>query len=310
MKALIAEALRRWNMVGADSVFVTGRENQVFKLSGPAGIFALRVRRPGLRNIAEIESELAWLDALDQAGLPVPRPHASTKGAMLEHIDGYAVDMVGWLPGAPVGQSRNPLQLDDPVGVFHAVGRAMAGLHIASDAFQEPAGFSRVRWDRAGLLGDDPVWGRFWENPTLDASMRSLLGMFRKTANMDLAQHEATLDYGLIHADLVRENLLHESGQINLIDFDDGGYGFRLFDVATALLKNRKEPHYADLKAALCEGYLSVRPLDMQLLDLFVALRAVTYVGWVITRMNEPGAPIRNDTFIKDARECCEAYLG
>ena len=89
MKALIAEALRRWNMVGADSVFITGRENQVFKLSGPAGIFALRVRRPGLRNIAEIESELAWLDALDQAGLPVPRPHASTKSAKLEQNDGY-----------------------------------------------------------------------------------------------------------------------------------------------------------------------------------------------------------------------------
>ena len=167
-----------------------------------------------------------------------------------------------------------------------------------------------MRWDRAGLLGDDPVWGRFWENPTLDASTRSLLEMFRKTANADLAQLEVTLDYGLVHADLVRENLLHELGQISLIDFDDVGYGFRLFDVATALLKNRKEPHYADLKVALCEGYHAVRPLDMQMLDLFLALRAVTYVGWVMARMDEPGAPDRNDIFIKDAWECCKAYLG
>lgn len=310
MKAIIAEALRRWNMAGADSTFIAGRENQVFKISSLRGVFALRVRRPGMRSVAEIESELAWLDALDQAGLRVPRPHPSARDVLLEHIDGYVVDMVGWLSGEPVGQSRNPLQLRNPVSVFHAVGRAMAALHLASDKFQEPAGFRRVRWDRVGLLGENPVWGRFWENPTLDASMQSLLKVFRRTADDDLADLEDALDHGLIHADLVRENLLHDSGQINLIDFDDGGYGFRLFDVATALLKNRNEPHYADLKAALCEGYKSVRPLDMHQLDLFIALRATTYVGWVISRMDEPGSWERNGNFIKDARECCEAYLG
>ncbi len=219
------------------------------------------------------------------------------------------VDMVGWLPGRPLGNSRDPLQLDNVAEVFGHLGVSLAHLHNASDSFQPPDGFTRVKWDREGLLGVNPVWDRFWDNPTLDRPTRDLLQEFRAKADAALKQMEPELDYGLIHADVVRENILVDAGRVQLIDFDDGGYGFRLFDIATALLKNRMEPDYETLKAALIAGYSSIRTLDMCHLDLFLALRAVTYVGWVIARMNEPGASERNTRFIADARACCTAYL-
>ena len=54
---------------------------------------------------------------------------------------------------------------------------------------------------------------------------------------------ENDLDYGLIHADSVRDNMLvDKSGKVSLIDFDASGYGFRLFDIATLLI------HYINQK--------------------------------------------------------------
>ena len=183
----------------------------------------------------------------------------------------------------------------------------MARFHLACDAWDRPSGFKRCLWDAEGLLGDSPRWGRFWDNPTLDVITRDLLTEFRKKARYDLAA--LSLDTGLIHADLVRENVLLDGDTLRLIDFDDGGFGYRLFDVATALLKNRGEPNYSALQKALLDGYQSVRPLDMEPLDLFLALRAVTYVGWIVPRMEERGAQVRNTRFIKDAQDLCGAYL-
>ncbi|NIZ13154.1 phosphotransferase enzyme family protein [Phaeobacter sp. HF9A] len=306
---LIASALARWGLTQATCQFVAGRENQVFRVTDATGEFALRLRRPGLRSPAELRSELEWLDAMARAGLSVPRPKPSRAGNFLEAIEGTQVDLLAWRPGRPLGTSREPLRLENPEAVFFTLGQDIARLHQASDAFAPKEGFTRLRWDIEGLLGEVPLWGRFWDNPSLAPETRSLLVAFRQQARHDLTQLAGALDFGLTHADLVRENVLLDGDQLHLIDFDDGGYGFRLFDIATALFKNRKEPAYEALKSALIAGYRSKRPLDTAPLDLFLALRAVTYVGWIIPRMSEAGAPERNRRFIYEARDLCAAYL-
>jgi Ser/Thr protein kinase RdoA (MazF antagonist) len=310
MTDVVTQALARWDMADAEWDFVAGRENLVYRVSGPRGDFALRIRRPGLRSEVELRSELIWLDAMERAGLSVPRPMRSASDAFLETIDRHMVDMVGWLAGRRLGNSQATLKLENAGAVFFSLGREMGRLHDACDAFTPPEGFERVHWDVDGLLGDSPLWGRFWENPTLDAETRNLLEDFRGQAARHLQDAAETLDYGLIHADVVRENVLIDADRIRLIDFDDGGYGFRLFDIATALLKNRTEPDYPKIRSSLIEGYRSQRHLDMSLLDLFMALRAVTYVGWIMPRMNEDGSPARNARFLDDARALCAAYLG
>lgn len=309
MKDPLAKALALWGHETAVCTFVAGRENRVYHVRTDSGDFALRLKRPGYRTRAELLSELQWLEAMDRAGLSVPQPQPSLSGALLEEVDGLQVDLIGWLSGQPLGRSRDPLKLDDAQATFRALGAEMAKLHAACDAWQAPETFSRCHWDLDGLLGEAPLWGRFWDNPTLDGETAGLLTEFRETARRDLADRADALDFGLIHADLVRENVMLDGPALRMIDFDDGGYGFRLFDIATALLKNMAEPDFAQLKAALLEGYQAVRPLDIQALDLFMALRAVTYVGWIVPRMEEDGAPARNVRFINHARELCSQYL-
>jgi Ser/Thr protein kinase RdoA (MazF antagonist) len=304
---VVREALARWGLEDAGCEFVAGRENRVFRVRGAQGDFALRVRRPGYRSRAELRSELDWLAAMDRAGLSVPRPRPSRSGALIEQVDDNEVDLVGWLPGRRLADG--PLPGADAAPLFERLGAEIARLHLACDRWRPPPGFVRVRWDADGLLGEAPLWGRFWENPTLDADTRELLVRFRGAARRALDAHAGALDHGLIHADLVRDNLLLDGDRIRLLDFDDGGFGYRLFDLATVLVK-AVDPSARDaLGAALLAGYRALRPLDDRCMALCLALRATTYVGWIVPRMGEARAAERNARFVADARALCGAYL-
>ncbi len=309
----LAAALALWGLDGAQCSLAAQRENQVFKVEAEQGAFALRFHRPGYRNDRELASELAWTRALAVAGIGVPGVVPSASGQLLEHLGGWQVDLLHWLDGVPMGQSNRMLERPDKPLIYSRLGEVMARLHSVSDTWQPPGNFERWAWDRAGLVGAAPLWDRFWDNPALDSSDKSLFTQFREVASRTLAAQAGGLDYGLIHADLVRENVMiwgqGESLAVALIDFDDGGYGYRLFDLATALLKIVSEPDFQDSKQALISGYLSVRDLDLTALPLFMALRATTYVGWIRARLDEPGARERQTRFIAAARRQVQAYL-
>ena len=306
----VAEAaLARWGIRGETPKLIAARENRVFSVEQRGRRLALRIHRPGYRSDAEVRSELAWIAALEAGGLRVPRPVPADDGTLLQTVNGAQVDLLTWLPGTPIGVTGQPLALDDPAAVFLAIGRELARLHTISDQWQPPTWFVRCAWDRKGLVGSTPVWGKFWENPTLSAAERELFGEVRNVAFRELAAVEATLDYGLIHADLVVENILLSTGRVQFIDFDDGGFGYRLFDIAGALLKHMTEPRFEALKDALMTGYSSERFIDAGSFDLLLLLRACTYIGWIVPRMDEPGAVARNRRLIATASQLAQSYL-
>jgi len=100
-----------------------------------------------------------------------------------------------------------------------------------------------------------------------------------------------------------------DDGALALIDFDDGGWGFRDFDLATVLMRQLSAPDYPALRAALLAGYAPRRPVDPAVLDLFILLRALTYPGWIIPRMTEPGGPARSARAIATALPLIHAWL-
>jgi Ser/Thr protein kinase RdoA (MazF antagonist) len=102
--------------------------------------------------------------------------------------------------------------------------------------------------------------------------------------------------------------MLSQDG-VFLIDFDDGGFGYRLFDLATTA--NRLDRHDPTGRASrqFLAGYLQARPIGLSPLPLFRALRAMTYVGWVITRLHERGAVARCTRFIAVAENRALANL-
>jgi Ser/Thr protein kinase RdoA (MazF antagonist) len=143
-------------------------------------------------------------------------------------------------------------------------------------------------WDADGLVGEDPVWGRFWEADGLSADDRALMMSFRQRAGRELSEFGTAPDrFGLIHCDFLAENMLVDGDRITLLDFDDAGYGWHLFDIATALAMATLREDFDALRNALFAGYRRHRQLPeehLTRLPLFLALRASTYVAWVHTR--------------------------
>jgi Ser/Thr protein kinase RdoA (MazF antagonist) len=309
MNVIVKSALECWGLSGADHSLIAARENAVYKVTTPNGPVALRLHRQGYRTDAELWSELAWMEALADGGISVPSPIASISGEMLCQIDGVQVDVLTWLSGSTLESVIATLALTDRASLLFKLGKEMAKLHNVSDAWKPPEGFIRCIWDRNGFLGDAPVWGKFWDDLALQPNDRQLFLELRNKATRDLTLLENDLDYGLIHADLVTANVMVANDVLHLIDFDDGGFGFRIFDVATTLLKFREDSDFQSLKKNLTEGYRSIRSLDFVALDLFMALRAATYVGWNIARIEEDGARDRIARIMRNARNLAESYV-
>lgn len=305
--------LQHWPLAQPQATLAATRENTVYRVDTVQGkSYALRIRRVGYRSDAEINSELDWMAMLARAGLHVPVPVTALNGARLVCIDEHRADLVTWLNGKPMGSSGERLQLTDALTTFRTLGRTAARLHLLSDQWALPAGFERPRWDIDGLLGESPLWGRFWDCAGLTETDIALFTQFREAARVALNDLHDSLDMGLIHADLVRENILLDPTDANtvaLIDFDDSVFGYRLFEIATALGKNVDEPEYTGLRDALIEGYCDLRSIDVSHLDLFMAIRAATYVGWSAARKCEPGGYARADRIARAARVAVSRWL-
>lgn len=308
------EAAAAWGLGDAEIALAARRENVVFRVEAPEGPRALRFHRPGYRSEAELRSELQWMAALAEGGLRVPAPMPAENGALVLRQGAHLVDLLEWLPGESLGPAGELQGVEDRAGFCRVLGAAMARLHDIGDGWGRPDGFLRPGWTRAGLLGEAPLWGRFWEHPALSPAQKALLQEVRARADAALAEIEETADFGLIHADLLSENMLLHEGEVGFIDFDDGGFGFRDFELATFLLRFTEAPDYAELRAALCEGYAARRAVSPQSLDLFILLRALTYPGWIMERLGEPGSEARSERAIataeREARRWLERYGG
>lgn len=308
-QAVAHKAAQLWGFDPSNVALAAHRENTVFRVTDPRGMFALRLHRPGYRSANELQSELMWMAMLSRGGMSVPKPIALSDDSLIANVDGVLVDVLSWLPGAPLGAQGAMDGVEDRTGLARDLGRLLAQLHDLSDQWTPPPQFDRPSWDRAGLLGDDPLWGRFWEHPDLSTSQRALFDKIRRQADATLKSCESRLDFGLIHADALTENIMRDDSTISLIDFDDGGWGYRDFDLATFLLRQTSAPDYQDIRTALIRGYAKRRPIDPAMLDLFLVLRALTYPGWIVPRLSEPGARERSVRAITTAADLAERYL-
>jgi Ser/Thr protein kinase RdoA (MazF antagonist) len=287
------------------------RENAVYAARLPSGPAAIRFHRPGYQSEAAIGAELWWCGALADAGLPVPHPLPAADGRLVVRLDGgRLVSAVAWLDGAPIGNAAAPLggTRAGQIATHRALGALVARIHAASDALVLPPGFERPRWDREGMLGEAPLWGRFWAHPGLRPAEAARLERLRPFLAETMARAG---DVGLIHADLLRENILAGPQGLALIDFDDSGVGHRLYDLGTALAQSWEEPALPDLRAALIEGYARIRPLPDgadEMVAAFTLMRACASVGWLIGRV-PPDAPV-NARHIARALHLAKAVPG
>ena len=118
--------------------------------------------------------------------------------------------------------------------------------------------------------------------------------------------------YGLIHADLMPENLIVSDDGVRLIDFDDCGFGWYLYDPASALLPYYGQDFYPDLLNAWAAGYRGIRPLSDEALNempTFLLLRCFYGLGWLQTRRNSEAAQAFTEPLIFLTSAVGQAFL-
>jgi Ser/Thr protein kinase RdoA (MazF antagonist) len=320
LQRLITLVEARWPLQCASIHPIKVRENAVYAVHLRDGSkVVLRVHRCGYHSDEALQSERTWMQALQDHGIEVPRHVLSTNGRSFEraHIEGLEgerqVDVFHWIAGQQLGSVERGVALDGAADVYRKVGRLAARLHNQSSAWSMPAGFLRHAWDAEGLAGEQPFWGRFWDLAALTSSQRQLFVELRQSLWRDLHAFGTAPDrYGLIHADLVPENILVDGDALQVIDFDDAGYGWHMFEIATSLYFIRRDSIYFQARDAVVEGYRQHRNLPeehLALLPMFLAARGSTYLGWVHTRAGEPVAAELTPALIELAAAAAEDYL-
>ena len=119
--------------------------------------------------------------------------------------------------------------------------------------------------------------------------------------------------YGLIHADFRLANLLIHEGNTRVIDFDDCGIGWFLYDAGTAVSFFEHKPDVPELMEAWKEGYRRARPLSKEEDDeiwTFILLRRMTAVRLdgiaSRDRPRQAGRPGLLRRFLRNGREISE----
>lgn len=298
------------------------RENAVYAVHRADGRRAvLRIHRLGYHCDDALRSELAWMKALQASGIEVPQVVPSRSGNAFERIgcEGVPgprqVDVFEWIDGSQLGSVEQGLSSDRAwiERTYGVLGELAARMHNQSCAWQAPPGFQRHSWCDAGLAGAAPLWGRFWELEELSPRQRMLFERLRSRLKQEMVDFGKTPDrFGLIHADLVPENILVDGDRLRIIDFDDAGFGWHLFEIATSLYFIRRDGNYEVARDALIAGYRRYRALSdehLRLLPMFLAARGTTYLGWVHTRKGEATAREMIPQLLELAEAAAEDYF-
>lgn len=316
LDALANAALPLWEVPeGARARLINLSENATYLVEGPDGWRSvLRVHREAYHSRHAIDCELAWSAALRRDGVvETPSVIAGRNGEAIQtagHPDlpmPRHMVMFGFVPGEHPDESR------DLSGPFAELGAIAARTHLHSMRWARRAEFERLTWDVDTVFGPDATWGDWRAAPNVTGAVAEVLERVERVVIARLTRFGKGPDrYGLIHADMRLANLLIDGGTTRLIDFDDCGFGWHLYDFAAGISFFETHPQVPALKAAWVDGYRGVRALsagDEAEIDTFVMLRRMALLAWIGSHIDAPEPQALAPHFADGSAELGEAYL-
>ena len=255
-------------------------------------------------------SSSSWVmqaDGIVETLTPVPQ----TDGTLIADIDDAGT--IRHIVAFEFLRGQEPDEASGLAAWFHELGAVSARLHAHSRrgprrrALSARPGISRRRWAavRFGAIGAKG-----------SASSRRDAQVLEEVAELlrrRLAAHGEDRDkFGLVHADLRLANLLIDGDRLSVIDFDDCGFSWYLYDFAAAISFLEHEPYIPELLDAWIAGYRSVAPLsdaDAAMIPTFIMLRRMLLTAWIASHSETPMAQQMGEAYTRGTVALGRAFL-
>ncbi|MBV6656742.1 MAG: phosphotransferase [Devosiaceae bacterium] len=289
-------------------------ENATFRVDDPEreAPLAVRLYRPGYRSEQEIRSEWAWLAAVDrETAVTVAPAVPGSDGDVLQTVSvgaqTFRAAAFTWLPGVEPEQGEQLPQQ------FTTLGELTAHLHQHGKTWAPPATFQRARWDFAAMFGPQPLWGRWRDAEGRTQSDIDVLARCETALGTALRDYGSDASvFGLVHADLRLANLLVDGDQVSVIDFDDCGFSWFIYDFAAAVSFIETDKAIPALLDAWLAGYARAGALgarDIAMIPTLVMARRLLLTAWLASRAGSDTAETHMTGFSAGTVELAERYL-
>lgn len=255
--------------------------------------YILRINRPGYHSKKEIESEIQWIRLLQQEmpfeiAMPIPDVEGHFIQETLYEGIGYYSTLFTYLEGVTPDEQHEQTFPQH----FYQLGMMTAKLHNHVERHHERyETFDRITWDFETLIGPAAKWGKWQEGRGMTAERERLFQRAVQTMSHRMrAFGQEPSRFGLIHSDLRFANLLVENERIQVIDFDDCGFGWYLYDLAAALSFIEHQPYVPQLIESWLRGYRQLRTLSEEEeneIPTFILMRRLQLIAWIGSRDND-----------------------
>jgi Ser/Thr protein kinase RdoA (MazF antagonist) len=311
----VRSLLDRWQLSAQTELsLLCISENATFRADDPKrkSPVVIRVHRPGYHSELEIESELQWIASLrEQAVVTTPRPLPMRDGKLIASFqhDNETRHVVAF----EFMTGHEPDESGDLSHGFQQLGQITARLHQHTQAWQRSKNFERKTWNFATTIGHTPHWGDWRHGQGLNQKGLLLLQQCIDLLQQQLNDYGTDANrFGLIHADLRLANLLVDERQLTVIDFDDCGFGWYMYDFAAAISFIETSPQIPALKQAWVEGYRSVSLLsdtDVEAIPMFIMLRRILLTAWIASHAETPTAQQLGSDYTDGTVKLATQYL-
>jgi Ser/Thr protein kinase RdoA (MazF antagonist) len=301
LHALALDALTHYDLKDPQLTYHAFETNLLYRVTTAAEErFMLRLASPGWRTFEDLQSEALWLDALcRETCVSAPRVIPARTGEYvlkLSHPDIPWVrntSLMTWVPGRLMGHYLTPRNLEK-------MGELFAQMHQHGKAWVPPACFTTrrfVHWLSRGeknlITGDgrSDSAGIQQESNALQPLATASLASHQRELLERLHQHVEqayarvnTADLRVIHCDLWHDNIKLNHGVLHPIDFEDTVWGYRVHDIAMAmldLLETAGDDRYPDLLKAFWRGYTALMSIPDDPIEPFQVGRLLWKINWV-----------------------------
>lgn len=316
-------ALQQYEMSGQWEIFLLHRsENVTFLISEKESErrAVMRVARPGYHTAEELESEIRWVEKLwEEQVVPVARPIKNRQNCGVTFVTisengepdkkKFACLMFEYLSGIAPNPKKDFCALAD----FREIGRLAAKLHEQVIHWPAAETLRRPHWDYEQMLGENALFGDWRKCRDLDEDDFRVVSETCKQIQTRLRSYGKRREtYGLIHSDLRAANLLKNQDQIQVIDFDDSGFGWFLYDAAAAVSFVEEDERVGEWLKEWVQGYQTIRNLSVQdkkMIPVFVMARRIQLMAWITSHDDSDPVSVYYQGFAEKTIDMAKIFL-